>query len=277
MHNSWYPGHMARALSDIEKFIALVDVVVEVVDSRVPISSRDLILARVAAKKARILVLNKADLADEQATRQWIEYFSGVGIKAVAINAKSSGDIKMLKDVIKQVEGRHKGRKIKNVIVVGIPNVGKSTIINALIKDKRAKVGARPGVTRRVGWFRVDELQILDTPGILKPNIKNTNVKLLLACIGAIDDVAFDMEEMAAGLLSILQARYGDRLASRYGIPVSEQPTDGYRLLEAICINKHWLRSGGLADVHRGAAAVIDDFRKGAMGPITLEMPPVEG
>ncbi|MDK2902504.1 MAG: ribosome biosis GTPase [Clostridiales bacterium] len=277
MNKSWYPGHMARALEDMKKFIRLVDIVIEVVDSRAPISSRDAVLDKMIGHKARIIVLNKADLADKRAVDTWLKYLKSKDVKATAINAKSGADISKLKDIMRSVENRHKDRRVKNAMIVGIPNVGKSTILNALAKSRRTQVGARPGITRQVGWFKVDEFQIMDTPGILKPNLKNEIVKLHLACIGAIDDAAVDIEEIAVGLLDILQSRYLDRLSQRYGVSITDKRENSYELLSAICMNKGWLKSGGEADIHRGAAALIDDFRKGAIGPITLEMPPAEG
>lgn len=274
MNRSWYPGHMAKALEDIKKHLNIIDIVIEVADSRVPVSSRDVALDRLVGRKQRIIVLNKADLSDNRLNTEWIKYFESNGMNAIAINAKSSRDIERLKGLMKNIDGRYKDRRIKNIVIVGIPNVGKSTILNALSGNKRAAVGARPGITKRIGWFRTDEFQIMDTPGILKPNIKNELIKLHLACIGAIDDAAIDIEDMAMGLLEVLMIRYVDRLIERYGIPYITEQTDNYELLKMICRNKSWLKSGGEPDTYRGAAKILDDFRKGLLGPVTLEFPP---
>nr|PZN08072.1 MAG: ribosome biogenesis GTPase YlqF [Caldicoprobacter oshimai] len=277
----WYPGHMSKAKRLIQENIKLVDLVIEVRDARVPRSSTNPEFVSLCRNKQRLILLNKKDLADPSMTEQWISSFKNRGLWAEAINCLDMNDVNQLrKSIIQFAEERRKLiyqqkgiHKTTRVMVVGIPNVGKSTVINSLAKSAKAKVGDKPGVTRGKQWIRVHPyVEFLDTPGLLWPRADDQTAMLYLAYIGSISDEVIDTLEVAVKLIETLRGLYPQALQNRYGIEDMEG-MDGYSLLESICLNQKWIRSGGNPDVDRGARQLLVDYRSGRIGALTLEAP----
>ncbi len=278
---NWFPGHMTKANRKIESSLKLVDAVCEVIDARVPQSSRNPELDRIIQHKPRIIVLNKCDMADPKKTAQWISYYKSRGITAIAVDCKSGKGINnfaptvksVFADKIKQWESKGMiGRTIR-VMVVGIPNVGKSSFINKLTKSTRAKAEDRPGVTRGNQWFTVDKtLDILDTPGVLWPKFEDQNVGMMLAYTGAVKDDVVDIELLAMNLLVLLREKYPEPLKARYKLDkIDIDSLEAYELLELIGRKRGMLISGGEIDTLRAASTVLDEFRATTLGKITLE------
>ncbi len=277
----WFPGHMTRTKRKITEMLPQVDIVVEVVDARIPISSRNPDLDSLVAKKPRLLILNKADIADESATRRWLKYYDDHAIPAIAVDCKSGKGInqfvplmrEILKDKINAwIEKGMVNRPIR-AMVVGVPNSGKSSFINRMARGGKAKVEDRPGVTRNQQWFVIDSgAQLLDTPGILWPKFEDQTVAQHLAYTGAIRDEILDSEELAMGLLDVLATDYEDFLRSRYKLtePLDE---DRYELLQQIGRKRGMLISGGEVDTLRASLMLLDEFRGQKIGRITLEQP----
>ena len=281
MQIQWYPGHMTKAKRAMKEDIKLIDLVIELVDARVPLGSRNPDIDELAKGKGRIVLLNKADLADDGCTERWIAWFKEQGIHALRINARSGMGMKQIQPLVqeacKEKIERDRRRGIKNrpvrTMVVGIPNVGKSTFINSFAGKACAKTGNKPGVTKGNQWIRLNKtLELLDTPGILWPKFEDQKVGLLLAFIGSINDEILNKDELALELLKLLQKHYPDVLKERYKI----DETSDENLLIQVAKVRGCLAKGGEPDYSRAAALVIDDYRSGKLGRITLEFPPVK-
>lgn len=276
----WYPGHMTRTRRKMQECLRLVDVVVELADARVPVSSRNPELSAIVGPKPRILMLNKCDLAGERTTVQWVERLRAEGLPVLAVDCKSGRGIgafsgllrRVMADKLRAMEQRGLRRPLR-AMVAGVPNTGKSSFINRMTAGSKAKTEDRPGVTRENKWFTLrDGTLLLDTPGILWPKFEDQTVARHLAYTGAIRDEILDTEELACGLLSLLAAEYGGLLAARYKLdPLPEG--DAADLLTAIARRRGMLLSGGVADTERAAAMLLDEFRAGKIGRITLERP----
>ncbi len=282
MKIQWYPGHMTKARRAMENDVKLVDLVIELVDARVPLGSRNPDIDRLAGGKARLVLLNKADLADPSVNRQWKDYFEKQGIPAVELNARSGSGMKKVQDAIEAASQkkreRDKRRGILNrpvrAMVVGIPNVGKSTLINSLAKKAAAKTGNKPGVTKGNQWIRLNQrVELLDTPGILWPRFEDQQVGIRLALIGSVNDEVLDLGELAAEGIRFLQTAYPGVLAERYGLPEDQKP---YQILEGIAEVRKCLQKGGEPDVGKAVRLFLEDFRSGKLGRLSLERPPQE-
>lgn len=279
----WFPGHMAKTRRKIRESLSLVDMVVEVLDARIPYSSRNPELPDLTAGRPRLVVLNKADMADEAATRGWIAAFRREGIRAIALDSKSGQGVtafvpamrETLADKLALWEAKGMGGRPVRAMVAGIPNVGKSSLINRLTRGGKAKVEDRPGVTRNNQWFVIaDGAQLLDTPGVLWPKFEDQEVARHLAYTGAIRDQILDCEELACRLLALLDREYRGLLAARYKLPEETLDAcggDGWELLQQIGRRRGMLISGGEIDTERAAATLLDEFRGAKIGRITLE------
>lgn len=279
MHFQWYPGHMTKAKRMMQEDIKLIDLVIELVDARIPISSRNPDIDELGKNKARLILLNKSDLAEEKKNDAWVEYFKAKGFSVVKVNSRKGGGIKSIQGVIqeacKEKMERDRKRGILNrpvrAMVVGIPNVGKSTFINSLAGKACAKTGNKPGVTKGKQWIRLNKnVELLDTPGILWPKFEDQVVGLRLAFIGSIKDEILNVEELAAELIQFMKKSYTGVLAEKYNIEEVENP---YKCLEKIAESRHCLLRGNELDVNKAAVLLIDDFRNGRLGRITLEFP----
>lgn len=279
MNYQWYPGHMTKAKRMMQENSKLIDLVIELVDARVPMSSRNPEIDELGKNKSRIILLNKADLADARCNAQWTEYFKEKGLFVLEINSKTGAGIKgiqaLVQDACKEKIERDRKRGIINrpvrAMVVGIPNVGKSTFINALAGKACTKTGNKPGVTKGKQWIRLNKnLELLDTPGILWPKFEDQKVGERLAMIGSINDEILHVDELAASVITYLQKEYPKFLMERYQIDINE---DAYKTLEEICINRRCFQKGEQPNLMRAAGIVIEDFRSGKMGRITLERP----
>lgn len=282
MNVQWYPGHMTKAKRMMQENIKLVDLVIELVDARVPLSSRNPDLDELGKNKARIILLNKSDLADERQNEAWSRYFIEKGFHVVKINAKSGAGVKSITGVVqeacKEKIERDRRRGILNrpvrAMVVGIPNVGKSTFINSFAGRACAKTGNKPGVTKGAQWVRLSkQLELLDTPGILWPKFEDPSVGVKLAMIGSIRDEILNSEELALKLIEFLQSSYEGTLAGRYGLTEAEEKKDRLQVLDGIAKSRGCLLKGQELDYPKAAGILLDDFRSGKLGRITLEMP----
>lgn len=279
MHFQWYPGHMTKAKRMMQENIKLIDLVIELVDARVPISSRNPDIDELGKNKARLILLNKSDLAEDKKNDAWAEYFKKKGFSVVKVNSKKGGGIKSIQGVIqeacKEKMERDRKRGILNrpvrAMVVGIPNVGKSTFINSLAGKACAKTGNKPGVTKGKQWIRLNKnVELLDTPGILWPKFEDQSVGLKLAFIGSIKDEILNTEELAAELIQFMKLHYAGVLSEKYNI---EELDDPYQCLSEIAKSRHCLLRGNELDVNKAAMLLMDDFRNGRLGRITLEFP----
>lgn len=280
MNIQWYPGHMTKTRRQIEADLKQVDAVCEIVDARIPIASRNPDIDAICGAKPRIIVLNRMDLADASATKRWIAYFKEKGIAAISTDCKSRKGItafqpavrSVLKEKIERNAAKGMNRPVR-VMVVGIPNVGKSTLINQISGRKGAKAENRPGVTRGKQWVTVDSsLLLLDTPGILWPKFEDPNVGMMLAYTGAVKENVIDTEELACKLMELLWKYYPQTLYDRYKIDVPSG-TPGYMLLEEAGRKRGYLISGGEINTERMAKVLLDEYRSGKLGYFTLEMP----
>lgn len=280
MNINWYPGHMKKTKEAIKKSLSLVDIVYEIVDSRIPISSQNPDIDGIIGDKPRIKILNKSDLADEKSNIEWIEYFKKVGLPAVlvdSINNKGLDDLINLSYIL--TEGKRKRLELKGIknkpiraMIVGIPNVGKSTLINSLSKRKGAKVGNRPGVTKSNQWIKVKgNIELLDTPGILWPKFEDKNVALNLAFTGAIKDELLDIENLTIKLVEKLNTISEDYIQKRYKVSIEDKSP--YEIIVEIGKKRGCIISGGEVDFSKACNIILDEFRKGVMGRITLELP----
>lgn len=279
----WFPGHMAKTRRLMTESLRLVDAVIEVTDSRIPHSSRNPEMDSLVGKKPRIVLLNKCDAADDTATSRWIDYYKRNGIPAVATDCKAGRGINkvlpLVREVLKdQIESWNRkgmvGRPIR-IMIVGIPNAGKSSLINKLAGSKRAKVEDRPGVTRGKQWVALEsDIELLDMPGVLWPKFEDQDVGLSLAFTGAVKDDIMDMESLACFFIRKLRSVSVKPFEERYQITVTDEMTD-YEVLEAIGKRRGFLISGGEINTERAAIILMDEFRSGKLGRITLELPEV--
>ena len=278
----WYPGHMAKTRRQMESNLKLVDGICEIRDARIPIASKNPDLDEICGSKPRLIVLNRSDLADPEVTKKWKDYYETLGFLVIDTDCKSKRGIPTVIPAIKQML-RAKLERYKNsgqsgrtlrIMVVGVPNVGKSTFINQISGRKNAaKAENRPGVTRGAQWIRVDNnLELLDTPGILWPKFENPEIGFLLACTGAVKDTIYDTETLGMNLAELLNKRYPDVFPKRYQIE-TQSNFDGQLLLEKIACGRHFLISGGEPDILRAASSLLEDFKNGRLGRITLETP----
>lgn len=282
MNFQWYPGHMTKAKRMMQEDIKLIDLVIELVDARLPLSSRNPDIDTLGKGKARLILLNKSDLADEKANILWTEYFKGKGFYVLEVNSKSGAGIKKVNAVIQEacrekIE-RDRKRGILNrpvrAMVVGIPNVGKSTFINSYAKKACTKTGNKPGVTKGKQWIKLSKtLELLDTPGILWPKFEDQNVGLRLALAGSINDDILNITELALELIKILNSDYEGLLQTRYNIETS---IDSMETLTEIAKARLCVVKGNKLDLDKAAKILIDDFRNGKLGRITLELPEAE-
>ena len=279
MNFQWYPGHMTKAKRMMQENIKLIDLVIELVDARVPMSSRNPDIDELGKNKARLILLNKADLADEKQTEEWISYFRGKGYSAVKVNSRKGGGIKSIQGVIqeacKEKTERDRKRGILNrpvrAMVVGIPNVGKSTFINALAGKACAKTGNKPGVTKGKQWIKLSKtVELLDTPGILWPKFDSEIVGRNLALIGSMNDEVINIEDLAFEAVTFLKNNYSGNLSERYGVYEDEETLE---IMDAIAAKRGCLKRGAMTDYEKLAGIILDDFRSGRIGRITLEKP----
>ena len=282
MNIQWYPGHMTKTRRQIEADLKLVDAVCEIVDARIPASSRNPDIDAICGDKPRIMILNRIDLADPAATQRWADHFRSKGMAVVMTDCKSRKGItsfqpavrSVLKEKIERNAARGMNKPVR-AMIVGIPNVGKSTFINQVSGRKGAKAENRPGVTRGKQWVTVDNgLLLLDTPGILWPKFEDPNTGMMLAYTGAVKDGILDIEELACNLIALLHKRYPEALKERYGIE-AEQGTPGYELLEMAGRRRGYLVSGGEINTERMAKVLVDEYRNAKLGKFTLEEPEV--
>lgn len=284
MNIQWFPGHMAKTRRLISENLKLVDVVIELLDARIPLSSRNPEIDSILGSKPRVIALNKSDLSDPALNKEWTGYFAGKGIGVIYTNAISGAGLGELKGKLKELtrsklesaQARGRIQRPIKTMVVGIPNVGKSAFINKLAGKASAITGDRPGVTRTKQWVRVNpEIQLLDTPGILWPKFEDPETGLNLAFTGAIKDEIMDTAELAAKLLEKLAVLYPDKIRERYKLEELDGKI-GLKLLEEAGRKRGCLVSGGEVDLYRISAIVLDEFRGGKIGKITLEKPPKE-
>lgn len=279
MNFQWYPGHMTKAKRQMQEDIKLIDLVIELVDARVPLASRNPDIDELGKNKYRLILMNKADLADKEKTKQWSSYFKKMGFFVVSLDARTKSSMKSITDIVmeacKEKIERDRKRGIKNrpvrAMVVGIPNVGKSTFINSYAGKACAKTGNKPGVTKGKQWIRLSKsVELLDTPGILWPKFEDQSVGLKLALIGSIKDEILNVDELAVELIKFLISSYPGLLSERYDVNESGDITD---IIIEIAKNRKCVSKGAEVDYSKAAALVIDDFRSGKLGKITLEIP----
>ncbi len=281
---NWFPGHMVKARRIITENLALVDVVIELLDARIPYSSANPMLADIIKDKPRVIALNKADLADTAATKAWVEYFEKQGVPAVAVDAMTGKGTRRLVSLVEE-KARAKTEKLvkhganaraARVMILGIPNVGKSSLINRLAGAAKAKAADKPGVTRSKQWIKIGKnLDLLDTPGILWPKFEDMTVGLKLAFTGAINDEAFDIEKVTAVFLDTMLRAYPERLRERYKLD-GELPDNPYDLLELIGKKRGCLLKGGVIDTEKARRIVLNEFRGGKLGLVSLDYPEMD-
>ncbi|MBR1758558.1 MAG: ribosome biogenesis GTPase YlqF [Lachnospiraceae bacterium] len=275
----WYPGHMTKARRMMEESIKLIDIVVELVDARVPYSSKNPDIDALANGKARLILLNKSDLADPEQTKAWKKWYEAQGFFAATINSRNTGDARgvtnLIQEACKEIIERNARKGIKNrpirAMIVGIPNVGKSTFINSFAGRAAAKTGNTPGVTKGKQWIRLNKnVELLDTPGILWPKFEDQEVGKKLAYIGSIRDEVLDASDLAYSFLEYLREEYPENLIKRYALT---ELTPTIAMMDQIGKARGCLKAGAEIDYDKTAAVILDDFRKGALGRITLERP----
>ncbi len=277
MEVQWYPGHMTKARRMMQENIKLIDIVVELVDARIPMSSRNPDIDSLAANKKRILLLNKADLADDKTTSEWVSYYKDKGFYVIKLDSRARNQvkqvIKLIEEASKEKVERDRKRGIKNrpvrIMVAGIPNVGKSTFINSLVGKGVAKTGDKPGVTKGKQWIKIGKnIDLLDTPGILWPKFEDKIVGIRLAMIGSVNDELLPKEELATMLMDAIRQDKPGAINERYDIDEDAELND---LLSQVAINRNCLKKGGEADLLKAADIVLDEFRGGTIGRITLD------
>lgn len=277
----WFPGHMTKTKRKIQENLKLVDAVAEVIDARIPISSRNPDLDKIIQGKPRIIIMNKCDMADSNITAQWISYFKNQGIASIAVDCKTGRGLNnfiptirsVLSDKIEKWESKGMKNRTIKVMIVGIPNVGKSSFINRMAKNNKAKVEDRPGVTRGNQWFTVCKgFEILDTPGVLWPKFDDKIVGEKLAFTGAVKDQIIDTEQLCSRLLLFLRENYPNELTKRYKLTNDEiSDISGYDMLLLIGKKRGMLMSGGNIDTQRASIIILDEFRGAVIGKMTLE------
>ncbi len=276
---NWYPGHMAKTRRMLQENLKFIDVVVEILDARAPLASRNPDFDDLFVNKARVVLLNKSDLADAGSTKRWISHFSRRGVEAAGVSATGGSAKKIAVSLIeKAAKPRVDAMKAKGVnktvrcMIVGIPNVGKSTLINRIAGINRAEVGDKPGVTRGKQWVKITPyLELMDTPGMLWPKLEDQELARHLAFLGSIRDEIMDSEELALDLLALLQAVVPERLIERYAKLSQDTPKE--ELLDAVCRSRGFLLRGGELDTERAARVALDEFRAGRIARVTLEQP----
>ncbi len=282
MQIQWYPGHMTKAIRQMQEDIKLIDLVIELVDARVPWSSRNPDIDQLGKQKARLILMNKADLAEEGQTAAWMAFFQEKGYFAAKADARNKGNMKAVTQVIQEAcrekTERDRKRGILNrpvrAMIVGIPNVGKSTFINTYAGKACTKTGNKPGVTKGKQWIRLNKtVELLDTPGILWPKFEDPAVGLHLACIGSVKDEILNIDELALELIGILLEKYPGVLTARYGV---DEALDAPRLLMEVARNRNCIKRGDELDYSKAAALIVEEFRSGKLGRITLEFPEKE-
>ena len=279
MNINWYPGHMKKTMDNIRASLKLVDIVGEIIDSRIPISSKNPVIDDVLKDKPRIMILNKSDMADENETKKWLSYYRKKGYGAVVVDALHSKGLdkiysvakEMLADKFKKLEEKNLSSKTIRMMIVGIPNVGKSTFINSISKRKSAKIGDRPGVTKQVQWIKTkNDLELLDTPGVLWPKFEDERIGLHLAFTGAIKDEIMDIENLAFRFIDEINKRDVNILKNRYNLS-EDSYEDTLYLMDEIGRNRGAILKKKEIDYFKVANLVFDDFRKVKLGRITLE------
>lgn len=283
----WFPGHMTRARRQIEEKLKLIDVVIELVDARLPISSRNPMIDDILQGKPRLIILNKADLADGEVTRQWLAYFKEEGYTAHAVDASTGTGVKeipgqlklLLKEKIDRQIAKGMNPRAIRALIVGIPNVGKSTLINRLAGKSIAATGDRPGVTKGQQWIKVGkEIELLDTPGILWPKFEDQNVGYRLAVTGAIKEEILNVEEVAFFATKYLVQYYWEPMRDRFGLPEDtprdpDQSDEIVDIMEAVGRKRGCLMSGGKVDLEKASLALLRELRAGKMGRFSMEAP----
>ena len=277
----WFPGHMAKTRRLIKESLPFVDLVTEIVDARIPMSSSNPELKEMIGNKPRIVLLNKCDVADEKTTARWVEYYRNMGVNALPVDCRTGKGLnaylplvrRVLKDKIKRNEEKGMVGKPLRVMVVGIPNTGKSSFINKMAGRNRAKVADKPGVTRSNSWFAVGSgIELLDTPGVLWPKFDDRSVGDKLAFIGSVKDEVIDIESLAMRLINVLKNGYEDRLSERFKITDFADKED-YEILEIIGRKRGMLISGGEIDYERASVMILDEYRGGKLGRLSLDFP----
>ena len=283
MHFQWYPGHMTKAKRMMEENIKLIDLIIELVDARIPLSSRNPEIDKLGQNKSRLVLLNKSDLADERYNDEWMNYFKEKGYFVVKLNARNGNGIKQVNAAVmeacKEKIERDRKRGILNrpvrAMVVGIPNVGKSTFINSFAGKACTKTGNKPGVTKGKQWIKLNKnVELLDTPGILWPKFDDQIVGLRLAFIGSIKDEILNVDELAIELIRFLKENYAGTMEKRYEIQETKEPVE---ILAGIAKNRGCVAKGEEIDYSKAAAVLIEDYRSGRLGRITLEFPQEQG
>ncbi|MBP3507012.1 MAG: ribosome biogenesis GTPase YlqF [Lachnospiraceae bacterium] len=279
MNIQWYPGHMTKAVRMMQEDIKLIDIVIELVDARVPYSSKNPDIDELAKNKFRLILLNKVDLADEQVTNLWEQYYKAQGYAVVKINARSGAGMKSITSVIqetcKEKIERDRKRGILNrpirAMIVGIPNVGKSTFINSFAGKACTKTGNKPGVTKGKQWIRINKnVELLDTPGILWPKFEDQQVGIRLAMIGSIKDDILNLRELALAFISFMVETYPGILKEKYQV---DESGESFAILEQIAANRQCKLKGDQPDYDKAAAILLENYRNGKLGAITLERP----
>ncbi|WP_232697007.1 ribosome biogenesis GTPase YlqF [Brevibacillus daliensis] len=276
----WFPGHMAKARRQVTEKLKQIDVVIELLDARLPLSSRNPMIDEIVANKPRLILLNKADLADSSVTDMWVQYFKGLGVRTLPIDALSGKGVNKLPLLCQELASEmlqkrtDKGMQARavRIMILGIPNVGKSSLINRLAKRSVAQTGDRPAVTKSQQWVKMgDTLELLDTPGILWPKFEDQMVGLRLAASGAIKDELIDFGEVALFAVRYMMHYYPERLQDRF--KVSELPEDGVEMLEMIGKKRGCMASGGHIDYDKAAELFLRELRSGKLGEVSLERP----
>ena len=282
MEFQWYPGHMTKAVRAMQEDIKLIDLVIEILDARIPHASRNPDIDKLAQNKARLILLNKADLSDPGKLSLWENYYQAKGFEVLSLDSRTKTDMKAVRQrmeaACREKRERDARRGIKNrpvrALVAGIPNVGKSTFINSFAGRASAKTGNKPGVTKGKQWIRLSkDTELLDTPGILWPKFEDQTVGLRLAMIGAIGDNVLELSELSLEILRFLSREYPALLSERYEVDVTKEPA---ALLEDIALRRNCVKKGGETDYDRAARLIIDEFRNGVIGRVTLELPEKE-
>jgi ribosome biogenesis GTPase A len=277
----WFPGHMAKARREVTEKLKLVDIIYELVDARIPYSSRNPMIDVIIQHKPRLVLLNKADLADKAITKEWIAYFAAKGIKAIAINSQAGEGMKDIvkasHEILKEKFDRLRAKGVVNprairAMIVGIPNAGKSTLINRLAKKNIAKTGNMPGVTKAQQWIKVGkELELLDTPGILWPKFEDQEVGKKLAVTGAIKDTLLNLQDLVVFSIKFLEEHYPERLKERYKL--ESVPENVVEMFDQIGVLRGCLGAGGVVDYDKVSDLVIREIRSEKFGPLTFERP----
>lgn len=279
MKIQWYPGHMTKAKRMMMEDIKLIDLIIEIVDARIPMSSRNPDIDSLANGKSRVVLLNKSDLADPYVVKKWTEYFTNKGFHAIEIDSRNKGSMKGIKALVEAAcaEKKEKDRK-KGIInrpvramVCGIPNVGKSTFINSFAGKACAKTGNKPGVTKGKQWIKLNkDVELLDTPGILWPKFDDEKVGTDLAFIGSVNDQVINLTELCMELVDFILAKYPKAIPERYGEVIGD---GSFETISKIAVSRGCLKKGGESDIDKAVAIILDDFRSGKLGRLSIEFP----